>query len=46
MAVKLNGDYNSSLPYVAMCAPFFLDAVFSILAIYSAFIMDFSENLK
>lgn len=29
-----------------MAAPFLVDAVFSFLAIYTAFVMDFSENLK
>lgn len=46
MAVRLSSDLNETLPFLFMATPFFIDALFSLLAIYSAIIMDFSENLK
>ncbi len=45
MVSKVTFD-SESLPYLAMAAPFFVDALFSLYAVYCAFVMDFSENLK
>lgn len=46
MATRLGSDMNETLPYFLMALPFFVDGLFSLLAIYSAFVMDFSANLR
>lgn len=37
---------NEAIPYVIMTLPFLIDGLFSLSAIYTAFVMDFSQNLK
>jgi hypothetical protein len=37
---------NETIPYLIMALPFLVDGLFSLSAIYTAFVMDFSENLK
>ena len=37
---------NEAIPYVIMTLPFLIDGLFSLSAIYTAFVMDFSKNLK
>lgn len=46
MLVKMTSDMNETIPYLVMALPFLVDGLFSISAVYTAFIMDFSENLK
>jgi hypothetical protein len=42
---KLSFD-NEAVAFLIIAAPFLIDGVFSLYAVYTAFIMDFSENLK
>jgi hypothetical protein len=37
---------NEAIPYLIMALPFLVDGVFSLFTAYTAFIMDFSKNLK
>lgn len=46
MLLRIGGDMNEALPYVIMTLPFLVDGLFSLFAIYTAFVMDFSQNLK
>lgn len=46
MVLRVSGDMNESLPYFIMTIPFIMDGLFSLVAAYTAFVMDFSENLK
>jgi hypothetical protein len=46
MALRLSGESQLTGLFLAVAAPFFVDAVFSLLATYAAFVMDFSQNLK
>jgi hypothetical protein len=43
---KIRFDINEAIPYLVMLVPFLVDAFYSFIAIYTAFVMDFSENLK
>ncbi len=45
MLSKLSFD-NEAVAFLIIAAPFLIDGVFSLYAVYTAFIMDFSENLK
>lgn len=46
MLLRIGGSMNETLPYVIMTIPFIIDGLFSASAIYTAFVMDFSQNLK
>jgi len=46
MLVKLTSNMNETIPYLVMALPFLIDGLFSLSAVYTAFIMDFSESLK
>lgn len=46
MLNRIGGDMNEVLPYLVMILPFLVDGAFSVVAVYTAFIMDFSKNLK
>lgn len=46
MLLKLSGDMNSAITYLIMALPFLVDGLFSLSAVYTAFVMDFSKNLK
>ena len=45
MLSKLSFDNEASV-FLVIAAPFLIDGLFSLYAVYTAFIMDFSENLK
>lgn len=46
MLLRIGGGMNEAIPYMIMTLPFLVDALFSLFAIYTAFVMDFSKNLK
>lgn len=46
MLLRIGGDMNETTPYMMMTLPFLVDGLFSVFAVYTAFVMDFSKNLK
>lgn len=45
LLAKLRFD-NEAIAFLVMAAPFLIDGAFSLYTVYTAFVMDFSENLK
>jgi hypothetical protein len=46
MLLRIGGGMNEAIPYAIVTIPFLVDGLFSLSAIYTAFVMDFSQNLK
>jgi hypothetical protein len=46
IVAKASGNFGEASTLLVLSTPFFIDAIFSMIAIYQAVIMNVSDNLK
>jgi hypothetical protein len=46
LLLRIGSGMNEAIPYLIMILPFLVDGLFSLFTVYTAFVMDFAQNLR